>query len=679
MKTKPYIPHGRNVYLLLAVFFVLQMAILPRGAKFAYDYKKGSPWSYETLISEFDFPILKTEEQLYAEREAAGSKVVPYYKLDEDVSQTAGLAAVRLDLGEYDYLTSSISKALGYIYDRGVIEDVYYPSADNSGFFTSSVIFVQKEKRAVQTPTAETYSVTSARAKLLSSLQAAHAEVNIDSLLTASDVFALVEANLVYDKDATELVAAGGADYISPTSGYVSAGDLIVSSGEIVTAEIVQLLDSYKAEYEQNLGYGGPRVLMWLGNALIALTLCVILFLSVAFTNGEIFEDLKRWAYLLFIVLLAAAMALGIEKANTSLLYMTPFSLIALYQMAFFKKRVVMPVYILSLLPLLVFAHGGMELFMINLTGGLVTMLVFGSFSRSWRQFIYALILFGTMGLAYLGFRFVNDSSVDWMKLAYLFVGSFLCVLGYPLIYLFEKMFSLVSGTRLAELCDTNGNKLLKEFAQKAPGSFQHCLQVMNMADAVASKIDANVALIRAGALYHDIGKMTNPLCFVENQRQEVKYHEKLSYMDSAKAIIRHVEDGLALADKYGLPDVVKDFISTHHGTTCTMYFYNKYVNDGGDPENTTPFTYAGPRPWTKEQTIVMLCDTLEAASRTLTDNSPETYDRFVENIVASKMKDGQLENSEISLQELGIVKEELKTYLTQLYHERIVYPSRKK
>ena len=679
MKKKSYIPHNRNVYILLALLFVLQVVILPRGAKFAYDYKKGSTWSYETLIAEFDFPILKTDEQLFAEREAAGSKVIPYYKLDEDVAQTAGLAAVRLDLGDHEALITSISKALGYIYNRGVIEDAYYPDADNTGFLTSALIIVQKEKRAVQTATAETYSVTAARAKLLSSLQASHSEVNMDSLLNSAGVFDLVAANLKYDKDATELVAASSADYISPTSGYVSAGDLIVSKGEIVTAEIVQMLDSYKAEYEQSLGYSGSHALMWLGNVLMALILCTILFLSVSFTNAEIFVDMRRYVYLLFIVFLAACLALGIEKVNPTLLYLTPFSLIALYMIAFFKKRVVMPVYILSLLPLLVFAHAGMELFMINLTGGLVTILIFENFSKGWKQFIYAFLLFVTLSLAYLSFRFVNDSPVDWQKLLYLFIGSFLCVLGYPLIYLFEKMFGLVSNTKLAELCDTNSNSLLQEFAQKAPGSFQHCLQVMNMADAVAGKIDANVLLIRAGALYHDIGKMTNPLCFVENQVQGVKYHENLSYMESAKAIIKHVEDGLTLADKYDLPEIVKDFIRTHHGTGFTMYFYNKYVNEGGDPENKAPFTYSGPRPWTKEQTIVMLCDTLEAASRTLNDNSPETYDRFVENMVSSKMNDGQLENSEISLQELGIVKEELKTYLTQLYHERIVYPSRKK
>ena len=679
MRKKSYIPHGRNVYLLLAVFFLLQMVILPRSTKFSYDYKKGTAWQYSTLISEFDFPILKTSEQLYAEREAAGSKVVPYYKLDDDVSQTAGLAAVQLELGECDYLISSISKALNYIYKRGVIEDVYYPSSDNPAFLTSSVIFVQKNKRAVQTATAETYSVTSAKARLLSSLQEAHPEVNVDSLLGAAGVFDLVQANLKYDKDATELTLASSTDYISPTSGYVSAGDLIVSEGEIITAEIVQVLDSYKAEYEQNLGYSGSRVLMWVGNALIALTLCVILFLSVVFTNAEIFDDLRRWIYLLFIVLLAAALALGVERFDTSLLYATPFSLIALYQLAFFKKRVVMPVYILSLLPLLVFAHNGMELFMIHLTGGLVSILVFERYSRGWTQFLYSLILFGTLALAYIGFRFVNDSAVDWIRLAYLFVGSLLCVLGYPLIYLFEKMFGLVSGTRLAELCDTNGSKLLQEFSQKAPGSFQHCLQVMNMADAVAGRIDANVLLVRAGALYHDIGKMTNPQCFVENQRPEVKYHENLSCEESARLIIKHVEDGLALAEKHGLPDVVTDFIRTHHGTTCTMYFYNKYVNDGGSPDNKAPFTYPGPRPRTKEQTIVMLCDTLEAASRTLKDNSPETYDKFVENMVSSKMRDGQLDCSEISLAELQSAKEELKAYLTQLYHERIVYPKRKK
>ena len=235
---------------------------------------------------------------------------------------------------------------------------------------------------------------------------------------------------------------------------------------------------------------------------------------------------------------------------------------------------------------------------------------------------------------------------------------------------------------RLDELCDTS-NPLLHSLEQKAPGTFQHCLQVMNMASAVAGKIGANKQLIRAGALYHDIGKMQNPLCFVENESMlvrgdgQMRYHEGLTPAQSAQDIIRHVSDGLELADKARLPRVIKDFINTHHGTSCVSYFYTKYLNDGGDEAEKNFFCYPGQKPVSREQVILMLCDSIEAASRTLSDYSPETFDKFVEGIVAGKVAEGQLDDAEISVKDLGRVKDALKSYLAQMYHERIAYPKR--
>ena len=211
--------------------------------------------------------------------------------------------------------------------------------------------------------------------------------------------------------------------------------------------------------------------------------------------------------------------------------------------------------------------------------------------------------------------------------------------------------------------------------AQKAPGTFQHSLQVMNLADAAARSIEANVLLVRAGAMYHDIGKTVNPQCFVENESVGAKFHDGLTPKESAEMIIRHVSDGMALAVKYKIPQVVSDFILTHHGTTCTAFFYNKFIEEGGSPEDAKSFYYNGKRPWTREQAIVMICDTIEAASRTLKDNSPETFDKFVENIVASKINAGQLDNSEISFKEISRIKSVLKSYLGQIYHDRVVYP----
>ena len=453
-----------------------------------------------------------------------------------------------------------------------------------------------------------------------------------------------------------------------------------MSKGEIVTAEIAQYLDSYKAEYEESLGYDGPRIFLWLGNGLISLALVLILFLSIFYTNPDIFKQMNKYVYLLFIFAVGSFAAFAFDRIDPSLLYLVPFSLTALYLLAFFRKRVVLPVYVISLLPLLIFAHNGVELFLLYLVSGVLTMFTFEFFSKGWLQFVMALISFGCMLLTFIGFRLVNDGSLlnDMWLMLYMFIGAFLTVAGYPLIYLFEKIFGLVSNSRLEELCDPN-NKLLRILAQKAPGTFQHSLQVMNLADAAARSVDANVLLVRAGAMYHDIGKTANPQCFIENESLGTKYHEGLSPRESAQMIIRHVTDGLALAAKYQLPKVVSDFILTHHGTTCTAYFYNKYMNEGGDEANVGDFYYNGKTPWTREQAIVMICDTIEAASRTLKDNTPETFDKFVENIVAAKINAGQLDNADISLKDLSRIKSVLKSYLGQIYHDRIAYPKRER
>lgn len=672
---KSGIPREPKIYLSLFVLFLLLVALMPRTGKFNYDYKKGSPWAYETLISQIDFPILKTSEQLQSERDAAGSSVVPYYRFSDEVAQSVIRDAENLNYGEHGYLRPGIVASLTALYQRGIMADEASTVEENITS-SSDILFIQKDKRASKYPASNVFTITSARARLLSDLQKSFPSVKIDSVLAASGLFELMVPDLTYDKETTDLVHAESVDFISPTKGFVNAGQLIVTKGEIVTAEIAQMLDSYKAEYEVSLGYNGPRAMLWVGNSLIALAIVLILFLSVFYTNPDIFRQFNKYIYLLFIFVLTSFTAVAVDRLDPSMLYLTPFSLAALFLLAFFKKRVVLPVYVLSLLPLLIFTHNGIELFVLYLVAGVITMYVFQFYNRGWRQFVTAVIVFFALLLTFIGFRLINDGSAfsDYTLILYLFIGSMLSVAGYPLIYLMEKVFGLVSNSRLLELCDPN-NKLLRILAQKAPGTFQHSLQVMNLSDAVARSVDANVLLVRAGAMYHDIGKIENPQCFIENESLGAKYHAGLKPLESARLIIRHVADGMLLASKYNLPPVVSDFILTHHGTTCTAYFYNKYIEEGGDPDNAGEFYYKGRRPFTKEQTIVMICDTVEAASRTLKDNSPETFDKFVEGVVSSKINAGQFDNADITLKEITRIKSVLKSYLAQIHHERIVYP----
>ena len=266
----------------------------------------------------------------------------------------------------------------------------------------------------------------------------------------------------------------------------------------------------------------------------------------------------------------------------------------------------------------------------------------------------------------------------DYRVVIDMFLGSLMSVAGYPLIFLFEKIFKLVSTTKLVELSDTS-NKLLRELADKAPGTFQHSLQVMNLADAAARSIGANVPLIRAGALYHDIGKIANPQCFTENETPGVRYHEGLSLKESAQEIIHHVSDGIALAEKHHLPRELKEFIISHHGTSAAGYFYTKYLNEGGDPNDVADFFYNGQKPTTKEQVILMIADAVEAASRSLRDYSPENISKLVDNIIDGKSAAGQFTEADISLRDINKVKEVLKAYIQQMYHSRVAYPRRRK
>ena len=400
---------------------------------------------------------------------------------------------------------------------------------------------------------------------------------------------------------------------------------------------------------------------------------------TVLDAEGNVLDSYNRYLYLLFIFLLSAVATLLVDRFNPDSIYFIPYSIIAIYLMAFFKKRVVMPAYIMSLIPLLLFTNGGEGLFMMHLVAGMVCIFTFSYFNHGWLQFVNAIFIFISASLVLLTNRLINGDPnlFDYSELLKIFIGSLACWLGYPMIFLFEKLFNLVSNSRLQDLCDTN-SKLLQLLAQKAPGTFQHCLQVMNLSDAAARSIGANVLLTRAGALYHDIGKMENPLCFVENQTPGVKYHEELSAEESARDIIKHVSDGVAIADRYRLPDEIKQFIVTHHGTSCAAYFLTKYLNAGGDPDKTDTFYYKGQVPSTKEQSIVMVCDTLEAASRTLTDFSRNAVSDFVDRVFSSKLKEGQFADSALTEREIGIIKSTLKEYIANMHHARIVYPKRK-
>lgn len=672
---KKYFPRKFRVYLPLILLFVLLVFLMPTASKFNYDYKKGEPWMYETLVSQFDFPILKTDKQYAEDVEKAASRVIPFYRQDNMVARRAIDALSEIKLGTSDDLRQVLLSDLNEIYSKGVLLSTSHPK-DSS---VSRLVYLQKDRNVVKLPVSEVYTVEDALKRLYGTAASSGQKRVVDSLFKTSALNRLIEPNLVLDQQSTDALHREGIENVTRTRGVFRAGQTIVSNGDIVTAETVQLLDSYKEEYEASVGYSGNSLFLWIGNSLISLCLVVLLFLSIYYCNWKIFTEYNKYLYLLLVFSLAAIGASLAARLNHEVFNMLPFTLVALYLLAFFKKRMVFIMYFISLLPVLLLAPDGVELFFIFLVSGTVGMFVFEKFNRGWLQFVTAFIVFAVMVLVWAAFRFVEgvDSLHDYRVVIDMALGALLMVAGYPLIYLFEKLFMLVSASKLVELSDTS-NKLLRMLADKAPGTFQHSLQVMNLADAAARAIDAYVPLVRAGALYHDIGKINNPQCFTENETPGVKFHAELTPKESAQEIIRHVSDGLALADKYGLPQVLKDFINTHHGTTNTAYFYNKYLNEGGDPAQVDEFYYNGEKPTTKEQVILMLCDTIEAASRSLKDYSPENISSLVDRIIEGKVDECQLSSADISLRELNILKDVIKSYLMQMHHSRVAYPKRK-
>ena len=667
-------------FLPLALVFAVLVLFMPRTAKFNYDYRKGSPWPYETLVSQFDFPILKTEEQMMEELDRADGGTVPYYRFSEEVVNSSVKSLQGLDLGHYSRVRPAVASAMSDIFSKGVISDAKERLDRGYGVLSGEIIYIQRNKRASEYPRSEVYKVSDAKNQLLVDVARSYPDINLDSLFKRSGVYDLIVPNLIFDRSMTELSHAESAAYVSPTSGYVSAEQKIVSKGEIVTPEIAQILDSYKAEYNKVFGYEGPRILLVLGDILVALALLVILYFCIYFTDRDIFRKPGRYYYLLTVFALTSVVAFLVERIAPSMAYLMPFTIVVLYLQAFFPKRVVLPVYMVSLLPLLIFSGNGVELFSIFLCAGIVSISTFKYFNRGWRQFVNALVIFGVELLVFFGFRLIDAGrSLLWVNVLFLFIGSMLTVALYPVVYLFEGVFNLVSTTRLVDLADTN-RKLLRELNAKAPGTFQHSLQVMNMADEAGHSVHANVPLLRAAALYHDLGKMRNPLCFIENSSRtpgSPNYHDGKSPRESARDIIAHVQDGLEIAKENKLPTEVSDFILTHHGTSFTASFYNQYLNEGGDPNDVEDFYYKGRKPRTKEEVILVICDSVEAASRTLKEYTAASFDKFVEDMVSAKEKSGQFAEAEITIREMNIVKATLKTYLRQLYHERIEYTQR--
>ena len=649
--------------LLLLAVIVLMLALFTDRNNFRYRYQVGSPWNYETLTATFDFPVLKSEEQLQQEREQKSTQQTDCYRYDFNVTeQVLGI----FDSFSNDTLRQAANRSLKRIYRVGVVSSLNSDAA---------MISIKRGKRIEQVPSSDVYTTADAYQRLTREISALADGVNVDSLLAAHNLAAVIVPNLYYDAQTTASLARQAMDYISPTSGMVYAGQTIVSRGEIVTNETARKLDSYKAEFISAYGGNTHSDFLQVASHLAAVLILLSIYCLVIYTTDKkLYRDFRKIALLMLLYVLTYIGIAVFPASNETILYLIPFSIFVLYVREFFKNNICLPLYLAALLPLLVLRDNGVELYIMNALAGSVLHISYKFFGRGFRQFANSVFIFIALLFVYLTFRLLTGTAVEQKAVVFLGLNAILAIIGFPFVYLFERLFSQVSQLRLWDLADTN-NPLLLELSRKAPGSFQHSLSVANLAEAACRAVGGNTRLARVGALYHDIGKIENPLCFTENQTAEENYHQMLSPEQSAHDIIRHVQDGLALARRNNLPDAVADMIASHHGTTKTMFFYTKYCNEGGDPANVEPFTYKGSLPVAKEAVVLMFADSVEAASRSLKDYSLESITDMVNRIVDGKIAEGQVAKGDITMAEIDTVKQVFIENLQQIYHGRIAYP----
>lgn len=675
-KLKSTLNKGGN-YRTLAIAFLIMMIFFPLEGNFKYKYKVGSPWNYETLEAPFDFPILKSESELQREHNQLSQVVVPYYQVDNMQLDNA-LKFLTNNYNEIDHDSfSTLSTLIKSIYSKGIKGE-----QSQLGGANSNSLYLNNNGETEQKLWSDLFTPEMAREYLRESLISGN--YSFPSNFPIAEIVEKLPftPNLHFDKSSTDKIHRAALDEISPTKGIIYTGEFIVAEGEIVTENVAQILDSYKSEYKKSVGYEGSVGSIYLGHILLILALFLLIYIAIYFSDYQILRKQNEFNFIITILVLNFVVAALARKFLPDYLYIIPMAVTSIYLYAFVLNRVVLPIYFISLLPLLLIMDNGEELFLIQAVAGAVAFITFSLNDRGWQQFLNALYILIAMVLVHVAYTLSVTGSYDFTLhgkvIIHLFINAILVVLFYHLVVILEKLFNMVATTSYRDWSDTD-NRLLRMLQQKAPGTFQHVLQVASMSERAIIAIGGNSKMVRAGALYHDIGKILNPQAFTENQDQGRNYHQGLTPKESASIIIKHVEDGLDLAKKYKLPQELTNFIRSHHGTSMTEYFYNTYCNNGGDPNDKEPFTYKGELPSTKEEAVVMIADAVEAASRSLKEYSEESISNLVDSVVYKRVTGNMLERADISLKEINTVKKVLKKILSEIYHARIAYPNIKR
>lgn len=665
-------------------YFVGAIALIlyffPREEQSKYKFEEGRPWQYGQVNAPYDFPIYKSAEQLQQEQDSILKTVRPYFNIDTNV----GVEQINNFKRDHQELLQEANTAEVYRYILRTLNEIY-----NTGIVaTETLEKLQREQipgvRIVsqnvvkrESRLGDLYSLRSAYERLMS-----HAGNEQQEILYRCNLNNYFSENLTYDSLKSGSARHEALQRIPNSLGMVLKGEKIVGRGERVDALICLKLQSLDTVQQRNSKRTEQQeTIIILGQALIILCMFIFLYRHLAIFYPRTFNDRKKLGFIIIMMTGITVMCyLLCDMFKTSGMYLVPFAILPITIVVFLKKSIALVVSFITIILCAFSVPNPLEFILLQSAITITAVNNLKELVRRSQLLQCVILIYLTYCFTYIGYTLIFESwtKLDILLFFYLGINCVLLFFTYLLIYLIEKAFGFISTVTLVELSDIN-LKIFRKMSEDAPGTFQHSIQVSNLAAEAANRIGAKAQLIRTGALYHDIGKLENPAFFTENQAG-VNPHDNLSYEESAKVVINHVKDGVKIAERLGLPQMITDFIRTHHGTSKTKYFYNSYVNEHpGEPVNEEAFTYPGPNPATKEQALLMMADAVEAASRSLKEYTEESISKLVNAIIDSQIADGLLNNSPISFQEVNEVKEAFIEKLKTMYHTRISYPELKK
>lgn len=678
-----------TIYLtsLFIITAVILYFALPQEGRFPYEFQKGRPWMHAALIAPYNFAIAKSDATINEERDSLLKSLTPYFQyLDSvDKQQIANLSSKidEITLKENtEILYSRIVKnkvltIFEKIYNSGILEQAasnYPPLAGKSE------LLIVKKNLAEKIPTGQLYSLKTAYSEANAKLeQLRKSDPDFNKIIEKLHTEDYLAVNLAYDPDKTDGEEQKILDNLSTTYGVIQEGERIVSQGDVISPQTYLIIESLKSTYEKSRGDFSKYYLIIVGKMIFISMLLLTLFLFIYNIRRKLLRSKRDVTFTLLMMVLMIFFCRIIVLTNSISVYIVPFTALALIIRTFLDARLAIFVNTITALIVGFMVPNGYEFVLLSIPAGSIAVISQNNLQRRDQLILTSLIIFFVYAFTYIGISLIQEASfasIDWTIIKWFLINAALTLITYLVVFLIEKSFGFVSDVTLIELSYSN-QKILRKLAEEAPGTFQHSLQVANLAEGAILKIGGNPLLVRAGALYHDIGKLTDPQFFTENQALGINPHDSLSFEESAKIIMEHVSRGVELAQKHKIPAQIIDFIKTHHGTTKTSYFFIESHNKNHDKTDESLFTYPGPLPETRETAVVMLADSIEAASRSLDKKDSDSLKNLIDTIFQEKIKARQLDYAPLTFKDITLLKELFLEKLLNIYHVRIHYPQK--